>query len=101
MHWIDHRGAQSQWCKAYFGIGKDSIINGCHFTADIFKPIFLNGDIRIAIWISLKFVHKGQIGNKSASFQAMAWHQQGGKPLPEPMLTQFTDTYMRYLVEMG
>ena len=25
--------------------------------------------------------------------QVMAWHQIGDKPLPEPMMTQFTDTY--------
>ena len=25
----------------------------------------------------------------------MASHQKGDKPLPEPMMTQFTDAYMR------
>ena len=28
----------------------------------------------------------------------MAWHQPGDKPLSEPMLTNFTDTYMKWLV---
>ena len=41
--------------------------------------------------ISLKFVLKGPIDDKSALVQMMAWHQIGDKPLPEPMLTQFTD----------
>ena len=28
----------------------------------------------------------------------MAWHWTGDKPLSEPMMTQFNDTYMRHLV---
>ena len=35
-------------------------------TNDIFKCIFLNGNIRISIQISLKFVPKGSIDNKPA-----------------------------------
>ena len=31
---------------------------------------------------------------KSALLQAMACHQTGDKPLPEPMMTQFTDIYV-------
>ena len=26
----------------------------------------------------------------------MGWHQEGDKPLPEPMMTTLTDAYMRY-----
>ena len=50
------------------------------------------------IKISLKFVPKGPIDNKSALVQVMvmAWHRTGDKPLPEPMRTQFTDAYMRH-----
>ena len=47
------------------------------------------------IRISLRFVPKGPIDNKPALVQVMAWHIIGDKPLPEPMLTQFTDAYMR------
>ena len=36
------------------------------------------------------------INNKSAQVQVMAWCQTGGKPLPEPMLTQFTYAYLRH-----
>ena len=36
------------------------------------------------------FVPKGPIDNKSALVQVMACHRIGDKPLPEPMLTQFT-----------
>ena len=31
----------------------------------------------------------------------MAWHRIGDKPLSEPMLTQFTDVYMRHQGEMS
>ena len=44
--------------------------------------------------ISLKFVPNGPIDNKSALFQVMAWRRTGTKPLPEPMLTQFSYAYM-------
>ena len=57
--------------------------NGHHF-ADTFKRIFLNGNIRILIKISLKFVHKGPINNIPALVQIMAWRRPGDKPLSEP-----------------
>ena len=50
----------------------------------------------VLIRISLKFVPKGPIDNKSALVQVMAWRRTGDKPLPEPILTQFTDAYMRH-----
>ena len=39
--------------------------------------------------------------NKPALVQVMASHQTGDKPLPELMLTQFTDAYMRHWGEMS
>ena len=36
---------------------------GRHFADDVFKCIFLNGNLWISIKISLKFVRKGQINN--------------------------------------
>ena len=66
------------------------------FADDIFKCFFMNEKFRISIWISLKFVPKGPIDNKSALVQVLAWHLTGDKPLPEPMLTQFTNTYMQH-----
>ena len=63
---------------------------------DIFKRIFLNENVRISIQISLKFVPKGSIDNKPALVQVMAWRRIGDKPLSEPMLTRFTDAYMRH-----
>ena len=63
---------------------------------DNFKCIFLNENDRIPIQISLKFVPRSSIDNKPALVQVMARHQTGNKPLPEPMWTQFTDSYMRH-----
>ena len=63
---------------------------------DIFKCIFLNENYRITIQISLKFVPMSQVDNTPALVQVMAWRQTGDKPLSEPMLTWFTDAYMRH-----
>ena len=54
--------------------------------------------LRYFIQSSLKFVFMGPIDNKSAFVQLMAWGRTGDKPLPETMVTQFTDTYMRQLI---
>ena len=67
-------------------------------TDDIFKSIF-NESVWISIitcTISLKFIPKGPIDYKLALVQVVAWHQTGEKPLPESMLTQFTDAYIRH-----
>ena len=63
---------------------------------DIFNCIFLNENYRILIQISLKFVCSGPTANKPALVQVMAWCRTGDKLLPEPMLAQFPDTYMRH-----
>ena len=44
---------------------------------------------------------KSLIDNKPALVQVMAWRRQGDKPLPELLMTQFTDTYLRHLEEMS
>ena len=64
------------------------------FPDGIFKRIFLNENVRISIQISLKFVSRDSNDNKSALVQVIAWRRKGDKPLPEQMLTQFTDAYM-------
>ena len=63
---------------------------------DIFKCIFLNENDRILIQISLKLVARIPTDNKPALFQVMAWHWTGDKPLPVPMMIQFTDAYMQH-----
>ena len=65
-------------------------------TDDIFNDIFLNENSRIPIQISLKYVPRSPIGNKSALIQVMAGRRTGDKPLPEPMVAQFIDAYMRH-----
>ena len=55
----------------------------------------------ISIRISLKFVHESPISHYQALVQVMAWHQIGNKPLPEPMLIQFTDAYAQHWGEMS
>ena len=50
----------------------------------------------ISIQISLKFVPKGPIDNKSMLVQVMTWHWTGARPLFEPMLTKFTYPYMQH-----
>ena len=67
---------------------------------DIFKCIFLNKNDKIPIPISLKLVPRSPIDNKPALVQVMAWRRIGDKPLPEMMLTQFTDVYMWQWGEM-
>ena len=70
--------------------------NAATFADDIFQHIFMNENVKISIRISLKFVPKGPIDDKSALVQVMAWRRTGDKSLPETMLTQFTDAYMRH-----
>ena len=69
---------------------------GRHFADNIFRCIFMNEKFCILIQISLKFVPKGPIDNSPALVQIMAWRRIGDKPLSEPILTRFTDTYMQH-----
>ena len=55
---------------------------------------FMNENLVLLIRISLKFVPKGLIDNKSAFVQVMAWRWTSDKSLSETMLTQFTDAYL-------
>ena len=50
--------------------------NGRHCADDIFKRIFLNESVSIAIKISLKFVPNGPINNTPALVQIMAWRSR-------------------------
>ena len=58
---------------------------------DICKCIFLNENYKIPIRIPLKFVPRSPTDNKAALVPVMTWRRTGDKPLPEPMLTRFTD----------
>ena len=62
----------------------------------IFPDAFYLMKILNFVWISPKFAPMSPIDNTSTLVQVMAWRRTGDKPLPEPMLTQFTDAYMRH-----
>ena len=63
--------------------------NGHHFTDDIFRCIFENE--KFVFWFKFHWslFIRGLIDN-------MAWLLTVNKPLPEPMMTLFTNTYMRH-----
>ena len=62
--------------------------NGRRFAEDTFQRIFLNGNVRISITISLKFLPNVPINNITALVQIMAWRRSGDKPLSEPMMVR-------------
>ena len=64
--------------------------------ATISQTTFKNAFNEWKCSISIRIELKGTIDNKSAFVKVMAWRRIGAKALPEPMLTQFTDAYMRH-----
>ena len=94
----------NQWCLVYWRIYASLGLNvlthwGRDKMEDNLQTTFSNAfssmeNARIAIMISLKFVPKGPIDNKSALVQVVAWRLFGAKPLPEPKMTQ-CNVYMR------
>ena len=70
--------------------------NGRHFGRRHFQMHFMSENDRISIKISLTFVPRSPIDNKPALVQVMAWRRIGDKSLPEPMMAEFTDAYMRH-----
>ena len=75
--------------------------NGCHFGRWHFQMHFFNENDSIPIRIPLKCIPRSTVDIKPALVQVVAWHRLGDKPLPEPMITQFTDAYMRHYGEMS
>ena len=68
--------------------------NGHHFADNIFRFFFSFVQIIVClIQISLKDVPKGPVFNISSLVQGMAWFREVNKPIPEPMIMQFTDPY--------
>ena len=60
--------------------------NDRHFADDVFKLIFVSGNVWISIKIWLKFAPKGPIYNISVLVQIMAWRGSEDRPLSEPMI---------------
>ena len=73
-----------------------SRLNDRHVSDDIFKCIFLNGNVWTSLTIWLKFVPKNRINNIPALVQKMTWRRPGEKSLTEPMMVYSTDAYMRH-----
>ena len=65
--------------------------NGRHFTDVIFSDAFL---WMKSLYFDWNFTEVCPIDNDPALVKIMAWRPIGDKPLSEPMLTQFTDSYM-------
>ena len=86
-HYSTHRG---QWGNGNCPVYGINILmlrqDDYHFTDNIFRCLFSNGNFWINI--SLKFVPQGQINNIPTLIQLMAWHQQGDKPLSETMVVR-------------
>ena len=59
--------------------------NGRHFADDSVQCTFLNGNVWIAIKISLNFIPKGPINNIPVLVQLTVCRRRGHKPLFEPM----------------
>ena len=75
--------------------------NGCHFGRRHFQMHFLEWKSdTISIQISVKFVLRNPTSNKPGLVQLMVWRQTGDKPLPLPMMTQFTDA-SEYAAQWG
>ena len=68
---------------------------------DILNCIFLNENDRISIQISMKYVPRSPFYNRPTLGQVIPWRWAGNKPLPEPVMTQFIDAYMRHSASMS
>ena len=83
-----HRTVNSQYSVDYTFHTMRPEQNGRHFANHIFKSIFFDENYHSLIKISLKFVTKGPINNKSLIVQ---FHWTGNKPLSAAMLTKVYD----------
>ena len=61
--------------------------DGRHFADDIFKYIFLNGNICSLVKISLKFVSMVRMNRILSLVQIMAWHQLLSGPMMVSLVT--------------
>ena len=72
-----------------------------NFTDDFSNAFYLMEMFEFSIKIPLNFVSNGVVYDKSALGRVMAWHLFGSKPLPEPMMTQLTNTYISLQASMS
>ena len=62
---------------------------------DTFTSSFLDEINDNFVQISLKRLSYGPINNTSSLVQVMAWCRIGDKPLPKPLMNQYTAAYVR------
>ena len=67
-----------------------------HLTMDKMAAILAGDNFECIFFNENDFVSRNPIDNKPALIQVMAWRRTGDEPLPELMLIQFTDTYIRH-----
>ena len=75
--------------------------NGRHLPDDILKCTYWMKICQFRLIFHWSFSSRGPINNIPALAQIMAWRRIGDKTLSEPILTQITEAYMRYLGEMS
>ena len=76
-------------------------LNGRHCTNDTFKCFFLNENIWFWIEMSLNLIHKGSFNSIPALVWIMGCGRPGHRPLSEPIMSCFTDAYMRHSASMS
>ena len=94
LEWISEAGVRKHMLT-YWGWDKIAAI----FQMTYSKP-FSSVKISVLIKISLKFVPQGPVDNIPVLVQIMAWRRSGDKPLSEPMMAKFNDSYMRHSASM-
>ena len=90
---LDEKVNSGAWHVTHWGPDKMDAI----FADAIVKCIFFCENVWILIKVSLKFVPKGPIDNKSSLVQVMTWRQTGDKPLPEQIKTQVCVTQPQWV----
>ena len=91
---IGHLQLEATWVPDNQMNGRDKMAVAS--AGDIFKYNFVSENVSGSI--SLNFLPVGPIDNNTLLAQVRAWRRGGDKPLPEPMMTQRNDAYMRHWV---
>ena len=98
----DRQESMSSWCicmglpswwpiLTHWGQGKMAAFLQMTFSSAF---SWMKNFVCFVIKISLKFVVKYPINNKTALVQIMAWLRSGDKPLSEPMVVYLIDAYV-------
>ena len=75
--------------------------NGRYYADHIFKRIYSMNKFRFFVTISLKFVSRVHIDDKSPFIQVISWHSICNKSHCQVMMTQFTNAYVRQRASMS